>query len=71
MPREAPMDKVHRQGAVDFHGTGQDNPVQADKWLHDTRWIMRQMGLRSEDKLSCVLSLLKGNAREWWETVEL
>ena len=28
------------------------------------------MRLRSEDKLSCVLSLLKGNAREWWETVE-
>ena len=59
--------ELRQLGALDFHGT--TDPAKAETWLKRTEKIFRQMRCSREDQLDFAVSLLQGDAYDWWETV--
>ena len=54
-------------GAKDFEGT--TDPAEAEKWLKRTERIFTLMGCSMEDRFEFIVSLLQGDAYDWWETI--
>src|SRR2546430_14631222 len=59
--------EIRKLGATDFFGT--TDPEEAEEWLRRTERIFFMMGSTPEDKFEYAISLLQGNAFNWWETV--
>ena len=66
-PRDRRCDKLRNYGAVDFLGS--TDPVEAEKWLKRTERVLNMMQCTPEEEFDYVVSLLQGNAYDWWETV--
>ncbi|PPS05690.1 hypothetical protein GOBAR_AA14952 [Gossypium barbadense] len=69
--QETPIERFHRYKMDDFYGTSEDDPIAAGQWLRDTLRTFRLLHFTSEGNLECIISLLKGDAYCWWETVEM
>ena len=48
---------------------GSTDPVEAEKWLKRTERVLNMMQCTPDEKFYYVVSLLQGNAYDWWETV--
>ncbi|KAK4402404.1 hypothetical protein Sango_0981100 [Sesamum angolense] len=58
---------VRRLGAKVFAGT--TDPTEAEEWLRNTKRVLDIIECTFKEKLRCVVSLLKKDALDWWETV--
>ena len=65
---QTPVERIKRMTADDFTGDSTD-PSKAEDWLQQTRWCMDQLGFNDAERVTAVQGLLKGQARNWWETV--
>ena len=65
--RDRRYDKLRKYGAVDFLGS--KDPVEAEKWLKRTERVLNMMQCTPDEKFDYAVSLLQGNAYDWWETV--
>ena len=65
--RSKDIKELRQLGAVDFHGT--IDPAEAKTWLKRTKRVFVLMGCTREDRFELVVSLLQGDAYDWWETV--
>ena len=63
-----PVERIKKTTADDFTEDSTD-PSKVEDWLQQTRWCMDQLGLNDVEKVAAVQGLLKGQARNWWETV--
>ena len=59
--------ELRKMGAVDFYGT--IDPAEAEIWLKRTERVFNQMGCILEERFDYAVSLLQGDAYNWWETV--
>ena len=57
-----------KQHAPNFERT--TNPFEAEEWLRNVEPILAHMNLGNADRISCVSSLLKKDARIWWDLVQ-
>ncbi|KAA3477846.1 Chaperone surA [Gossypium australe] len=55
-----PLRDIHKQGAKEFLRDKGDGPASTEQWLSDCT---------PADSLLCVVSLLEGEAYQWWETL--
>ena len=66
-PRDRRYDKLRKNEAVDFLGSM--DPVEAEKWPKRTERVLNMMQCTPDEKFDYAVSLLQGNAYDWWETV--
>src|SRR2546430_14813649 len=59
--------EARKLGATDFYGT--TDPAEAEGWLRRTERIFFMMDSTPEEKFEYIISLLQGDAFDWWETV--
>ena len=57
-----PLERLRSMGSVEFRGS---DPSSAEEWLTSTERILDQMECRDMRRLSCVISLLQGDAYRW------
>ena len=65
--RSKDIKELRQLGSIDFTGT--IDPAEAEPWLKRTERIFILMGCTREDQFQFVVSLLQGDAYDWWETV--
>ncbi|XP_012435355.2 uncharacterized protein LOC105761973 [Gossypium raimondii] len=68
--KRSPIEKLRKFGAEEFRGRSDDDPAKAEYWLQSLVRVFKQMACSPDDYLRCVVSLLKEEAYNWWETVE-
>ena len=68
-PRSRSMDikELRQLGAKEFFGT--TDPAEAEAWLKSTERIFTLMGSTEEDQFFFIVSLVQGDAYDWWETI--
>ena len=54
-------------GAIDFYGT--TDPTEVETWLKRTERVLGMMRCTLEDQFDFAVSLLQGDAYDWWETI--
>ena len=59
--------ELRQLGAKDFEGT--TDPAVAEAWIKSTERIFTLMGCSQADQFDFIISLLQGDAYDWWETV--
>ena len=65
--RSEKLRELHQLGAIEFCGT--TDPAEAVTWLKRTERIFTLMRCTREDQFGFTVSLLQGDAYDWWETV--
>ena len=65
--RSKDLKELRQLGAKDFEGT--TDPAEAESWLKRTERLFILMGCSREDRFEFVVSLLQGDAYDWWKTV--
>lgn len=59
--------ELRQLGAVDFYGT--TDPAEAETWLKRTERVFGMMRCTVDEQYDFAVSLLQGDAYDWWETV--
>ena len=65
---ESVYERFRKQHAPNFEGT--IDPFEAEEWLRKVEPILTHMNLSNADRISCVSSLLRKDARIWWDLVQ-
>ena len=65
--RSKDFKELRQLGAKDFNGT--TDPAEAETWLKRTERIFTLLRCSREDQFDFIVSLLQGDAYDWWETV--
>ena len=65
---EPVYERFHKQHALNFEGT--TDPFQVEELLRNVEPILAHMNLGNADLISCASSLLKKDARIWWDLVQ-
>ena len=66
---KAPIDMVRRHGAEEFHGTSMEEFDKVEFWLEKLQKILKEVRCPSDQRVSCVISLLQSEAYDWWKLV--
>ena len=66
---KAPIDTVRRHGAEEFHGSYLEVLVKAEFWLEKLERVLEEVRCPSDQRASCAISLLQGEAYDWWKLV--
>ena len=66
---KAPIDMIRRHGAVEFHGSNMEESDKAELWLEKLQRIMEEVRCPPDQRVACEVSLLQGNAYDWWKLV--
>ncbi|KAA3487298.1 Gag-Pol polyprotein [Gossypium australe] len=67
--RNPPVDKICKYEAEEFRATIDDNPERAELWLENTIQVFDELLRTLAECLKCAISLLKGTAYQWWNTL--
>ncbi len=60
-------DKLIKYGATEFKGTV--DPLRAVQWLERMERVFKKLHYTEELKFEYIVSLLQGDAYEWWKTI--
>ena len=66
---KAPIDTVRRHGAEEFHGSSMEESEKAEFWLEKLERVLEEVRCPPDQKASCAVSLLQGEAYDWWKLV--
>ncbi|KAA3466718.1 Chaperone surA [Gossypium australe] len=64
-----PVDKIRKYRAEEFRATVDDDPEIAEFWLENTIWVFDELSCTPSKCLKCAISLLRGIAYQWWNTL--
>ena len=64
---KASIDMIRRHGAEEFHGSNMEESDKAEFWLEKLQRIVEEVRCPPDKRVTCVLSLLQGNAYDWWK----
>ena len=66
---KAPIDMIRRHGVVEFHGSNMEESDKDELWLEKLQRIIEKVRCPPDQRVACVVSLLQGNAYDWWKLV--
>ena len=66
---KAPIDTVRRHRAEEFHGSCMEESEKAEFWLEKLERVLKEVRCPSEQRASCVVTLLQGESYDWWKLV--
>ena len=66
---KAPIDTVRRHGAEEFHGSSMEESEKAEFWLEKLERVLEEVRCPPDQRTSCAVSLLQGEAYDWWKLV--
>ena len=66
---KAQIDTVRRHGAEEFHGSSMEESEKAEFWLEKLERVLEEVRCPPDQRASCAVSLLQGEAYDWWELV--
>ena len=66
---KAPIDTIRRHGAEEFHGSSMEESKKAEFWLEKLERVLEEVRCPPDQRASCVVSLLQGEAYDWWKLV--
>ena len=66
---KAPIDTVRRHGEEEFHGSSMEESAKAEFWLEKLERVLEEVRCPPDQRASCAVSLLQGEAYEWWKLV--
>ena len=66
---KAPIDTVRRHGAEEFHGSSMEESEKAEFWLEKLERVLEEVRCPPNQRESCAVSLLQGEAYDWWKLV--
>ena len=66
---KAPIDIVRRHGVEEFHGSSMEESAKAEFWLENLERVLEEVRCPPEQRASCAVSLLQGEAYDWWKLV--
>ena len=66
---KAPIDRVRRHGAEEFHGSSMEESEKAEFWLEKLEIVLEEVRCPPDQRASCAVSLLQGEAYDWWKLV--
>ena len=66
---KAPIDTIRRHGAEEFHGLSMEESAKAKFWLEKLERILEEVRCTPDQRASCAVSLLQGEAYDWWKLV--
>ena len=66
---KAPIYMVRRHGAEEFHGSNMEEFDKAEFWLEKLQRIVEEVRCPPDQRVTCAVSLLQGNAYDWWKLV--
>ena len=66
---KAPIDIVRRHGAEEFHGSSMKESEKAEFWLEKLERVLEEVRCPPDQRASCAVSLLQGEAYDWWKPV--
>ena len=66
---KAPIDIVRRHGAEEFHGSSMEESAKAEFWLEKLERVLEEVRCPLEQRASCAVSLLQGEAYDWRKLV--
>ena len=58
---------IKRHGAEEFHGSKESD--KAEFWLEKPQRLMEEVRCPPDQRVTCAISLLQGNAYDWWKLV--
>ena len=64
---KAPIDTIRRHGAEEFHGLSMEESEKAEFWLEKLARVLEEVRCPPDQKASCVVILLQGEAYDWWK----
>ena len=64
-----PIDIVRRHVAEEFHGSSMKESKKAEFWLEKLDRVLEEVRCPSDQRASCAVSLLQGEAYDWWKLV--
>ena len=59
---KAPIDMIRRYGAEEFHGLNMEESDKAEFWLEQLQRLMEEVICPYDQRVTCAISLLQGNA---------
>ena len=66
---KAPIDMIRRHGAEEFHGINVEESDKAEFWLEKLQRILKEVRCPPDQRVSCAVSLLQGEAYDWSKLV--
>ena len=66
---KAPIDIVRRHGAEEFHGSSMEESAKAEFWLEKIKKVLEEVRCPPDQRASCAVSLLQGEAYDCWKLV--
>ena len=66
---KAPIDTVRRHRAEEFHGSSMEESEKAKFWLEKLERELEEVKCPHDQRTSCAVSLLQGEAYDWWKLV--
>ena len=66
---KAPLDMIRRHGVEEFHGSNMEESDKVDFWLEKLQRIAEEVRCPPDQRVTCAVSLLQGNAYDWWKLV--
>ena len=64
---KAPIYTVRRHGAEEFHGSSMEESEKAEFWLEKLERVLKEVRCPPDQRASCAVSLLQGEAYDWWK----
>ena len=64
---KAPIDMVRGHEAEEFHGSNMEESDKAEFWLEKLQRIVEEVSCPPDQRVTCAVSLLQGNAYDWWK----
>ncbi|KAA3477154.1 Type-2 restriction enzyme NgoMIV [Gossypium australe] len=56
------LEKIRKYGVEELKEKTEDDPVEAEEWVKNSQQIFEELQCSEDEKLKCVVSLLKGEA---------
>ena len=66
---QAPSDSVRIHGAKEFHGSSMEESEKSKFWLEKLERVLEEVRYPLDQRASFVVSLLQGEAYDWWKLV--
>ena len=66
---KAPIDMIKRHEAEEFHRSNMEESDKVEFWLENLQRIIEEVRCPPDQRVACVVSLLKSSAYDWWKLV--
>ena len=66
---KALIDTVRRHRVEEFYGSSMEESMKFEFWLENLERVLEEVRCPPDQRASCAVSLLQGEAYDWWKLV--